>query len=751
MSRKGYFTKNGSAYVVEEIYSQLPFTNVLYNEDGYVAEVTQWGDSTVTAQFEDKEICNVLLTDSNAFYIRNEATGKVWCPGAEPMHSKVEDFQCEHGDGYSVISSSFEGVQVSIRTFVPEHGYRQVWSVEVTNNGTEAVSLSVVPAMRPIMFGFSAPRFCNSVAQSYITTFEEVLNGMYFKCGNPNAKDKPYDAFLVSDAEVNYYSGEIRKVFAAPMALSNPVLLLEGKNLDSATAMNDVPFMALQNIVKLDPGAKKRMDYMLGICRNQEEALNMSSMIKNGEVDAELQKVLKAISKRREKVTVQTPDDKINCFVNTWLKKGMEYCLIKKDATRDNLQFALGLTMTEPEVTKETIRLAMRYQYKDGHTVRSWKPLDTTYYSDGQIWLILVTCDYLKYSDDLAFLEETVPYFDGGEGSVLEHLEAGIQRLQEDKGPHNLCLARWADWNDALNLADPEAESVFVSMGFAWCLKEMAELMAYTGKQEKTQYYIGLYKEIKGIINDTCWDEDGAYYVRGFSEGKVIGGSQSEGSVIFANPQTWAVLSGVATKERVEKIVAATDKYMVTDLGCLVNYPAYDHYMPELGRITYQVPGTTENGAVYCHVTAFKINADAQRGDGDRAYRDLKKIMPDSEQNPYEVSGALPYTLTSCYATNEHIYGRTGRPWLTGSQGWVMRCVVEGLLGIRKAYGGFMICPALPEEWEDAKASVTRNHTEYIFDIKRTGTKSITVDGVLIKEAFVPFADKKQVYICVTV
>jgi cellobiose phosphorylase len=52
--------------------------------------------------------------------------------------------------------------------------------------------------------------------------------------------------------------------------------------------------------------------------------------------------------------------------------------------------------MSEPEVTKNTIKLAMRYQYKDGHTVRSWLPMDETYYSDGPIWIVLVACDYLK-------------------------------------------------------------------------------------------------------------------------------------------------------------------------------------------------------------------------------------------------------------------------------------------------------------------------------------------------------------------
>ena len=125
--------------------------------------------------------------------------------------------------------------------------------------------------------------------------------------------------------------------------------------------------------------------------------------------------------------------------------------------------------------------------------------------------------------------------------------------------------------------------------------------------------------------------------------------------------------------------------------------------------------------------------------------------MPDSETNPYEVSGALPYTLTSCYATNEYIWGKTGRPWLTGSQGWMMRCVVEGFLGIKKAYGGFYIKPALPQEWNEAECVIERNGTEYVFHVQRTGEESMLVNGVPEQQCFVAFFKQERVRVDITV
>ena len=92
--------------------------------------------------------------------------------------------------------------------------------------------------------------------------------------------------------------------------------------------------------------------------------------------------------------------------------------------------------------------------------------MDETYYCDGPLWIVLTTCGYLKYSDDMDFLNVEIPYFDKGTGTVLEHLERCIVRIDEDRGPHQLPLARYADWNDALNLPDPGAESVFMAMAF---------------------------------------------------------------------------------------------------------------------------------------------------------------------------------------------------------------------------------------------------------------------------------------------
>lgn len=234
---------------------------------------------------------------------------------------------------------------------------------------------------------------------------------------------------------------------------------------------------------------------------------------------------------------------------------------------------------------------------------------------------ITTTCDYIKYTGDVEFLDEIVDYFDGGSDTVWVHLIKGINRVDMDRGPHNLPLSHFADWNDALNtgLNDKNAESVFVGMQFVLACREMAELCKYLGKNKLYDDYMAKADETSKIINETSWDDEG-YYVRSFSHGKAIGSSKCEkGSKIFVNPQSWALMSGTCPPERMQAVLDAIDKYLDTPVGCYVNYPAYTEYDPDLGRISFQYPGTSENGAIYAHATSFKMYANCLLGLGDRA------------------------------------------------------------------------------------------------------------------------------------
>ena len=740
-SELGAFIDRGRAYRVTTPFPPRPLENVLKSDDGYYIQLAHWGTSGAKLRFPDGEINNVVHQDHKTLYCRDEDSGAVWCPGVYPMMSPVKRFSCEHHETFSVVSSVFRGVRVTWRLFVPRDGAREIWTVTLENRTRRPRRISLVPAVNLSLTGFKAPRFFESQHHCSTCDWRDDVGGLYFWGGNPNTPWKRYSAVLAASRPVGGYTGNAVHFLGAPMAFQYPQVLLRGEELESRLTFTGEPFMAIRCEVALPPRGRERTDILFSVVESPRMAAAEVAQIRTPEpVEAVFNEAAEAVRRRRENLLIQTPDAKVDAFVNTWCRKGLEFCLLRKDATRDNLQFADGLTMSDPERVRAELLKVLRYQYADGHAVRSWVPMDTTWYGDGPIWIVLTTCGYLKFSDDMAFLDEVVPYFDSGAGTVREHLERCIERLDADRGPHDLCLIRYADWNDALNLKDPQAESVFISTAFGVMLREMAALMRYLGEEAQAAKYDAMHADLKETVNAQAWDEEGGYYVRAFYDGKVLGSTKCPHSKIFINPQSWAILGDLVPENRLPRVLKAIDELIEMDLGCPVNIPGIDGWNERLGRISAQLPGTGENGSVYCHATAFKTAADVLIGRGDAALRCLHKILPDSPWNPAIRSGATPFALTSCYNTHPACYGIAGRPWLTGTQAWFMRTVVEGLLGVRRDYGGFTIAPAFPSAWERAEVRLRRKGAEYRFRIRRTrGPLRIWLDGRLLDRPFVAF------------
>ena len=271
--------------------------------------------------------------------------------------------------------------------------------------------------------------------------------------------------------------------------------------------------------------------------------------------------------------------------------------------------------------------------------------------------------------------------------------------------------------------------------------------MEKTGEMEYANYLEEEYQILKKQINDVAWD--GGWYMRALSKEENIGSKYSEGSKIYLNAQTWAVLADVVDdEERLQKLVKSVDD-MEYDFGFPLNLPPYLSYSPHVGRMSGMLPGLFENGGVYCHATGFKILMDCKLKRGTKAVRTLKKIMPDSEYNPSSQSGAEPYVFTNCYSTHPKYYGKSYWSWTTGTSAWAMMGLYEGILGVKRDYDGLRIEPAFPAEW--SKASMTRHFRNADYHITicnpnhvEGGKPVLTIDRKKIEGNIIPsFEDGK--------
>lgn len=760
MQRELYtFTEEGKTC---EIYNTKPpryWFNYLWNENGYCAQVSQMGHGRSYYLNEKADMCMLNNNDARYIYLRDEDTKKCWNIGEGPLNEKVQNYRCKHSIAYSQIHSTCEEIEGSWKLFVPQGTYHEIWELKLENHSDRDRRLSVFPAVTFELEGFSYPRYYE-MYRCMENSFYPELNGIYCKSSHPFAPHKRYNSFLISSEAVYAYDGDMSKFCgengsvtkpdaSASALFQRPKVVTEGLDCTNSDAALFILGGVLQHKITLKAGEKKTIRLAFGVAEAVSEVQDISKMLVDEKAaEREYEETCQYNLKKYDSLSMHTPDDKINNIMNLWLKKQIECCIVGKKGVRDNLQIAVAMLNYMPERAKAEILECLRHQFQDGHAVLTWYPYDDTRYSDQPFWLIWAVCELIKETGDDTILEESIAWQDGGEGTVLEHLKAAVNRLLQDKGRNGLVRIYFADWNDALNITtDPEAESVMLSHQFCLALKELQRLMKKLGDEDYAAFLGKEYDTLRQTINEKAWD--GNWYMRALSKEENIGSKDSSGSKIYINAQSWAVLGDVVDENKLPKLIKAVDD-MEYDFGFPLNQPPYQEYSPHVGRMSGMLPGLFENGGVYCHATGFKILMDCKLGRGTKAVETLKKIMPDSEKNPSTQSGAEPYVFTNCYATHPKYYGKSYWSWTTGTSAWSMMGLYEGILGIKRDYDGLRISPCFPAEWKSAE--VTRTFRGAVYHIMiynpdglENGNPLITVDNKQVAGTEIPdFRDGKK-------
>ena len=103
-----------------------------------------------------------------------------------------------------------------------------------------------------------------------------------------------------------------------------------------------------------------------------------------------------------------------------------------------------------------------------------------------------------------------------------------------------------------------------------------------------------------------------------------------------------------------------------------------------------------------------------------------------------------PYVMASdVYALPPHT-GRGGWTWYTGSAGWMLRFLLESLLGLRVEAGTLRIAPCLPAHWETFALNYRYRTTLYQIQVRQTSAPEgpdITVDGAEIPGSSIALVD----------
>jgi len=769
--RYGFFDNENKEYVIDRPDVPVSWTNYLGVKDLCTVISHNAGGYSFYKSTEHHRITRFrqngipLDRPGHYVYIRDDETGEFWTISWQPVGKDFNKAQyvCRHGLSYTKFQCNYQDISAEQILFIPLNDDVELWDVKIKNKGSKLRKLSVFSYVE---FSFHNVEIDNQNLQmslyasgsNYkddIIEYDFFYEPWTFHFMASNFSPDSYDC--VRDSFIGNYRTE-----------SNPLAVVQGKCSDS-TELGGNHCASLHKKITLQAGDESRLVFMLGVGSREEKGRSIKqkySDLRN--VDMEFEALRKFWEAKTSVLQVKTPHPGLDTMINIWTLYQAEVCVIwSRFASfvevggrvglgyRDTSQDVMGVVHSNPEKTRYRIIQLLKGHTSMGYGLHLFDPevfepaenklpgvkLPTVVptksiseivhgmkdvCSDDALWLVASICEWVVENGDMEFFNFVVPYANGGEGTVYEHLTKILDFSAKYIGKNGICQGLRADWNDCLNLGG--GESAMVSFMHYWAINIFIESAKQLEKDADVNKYLAMAEKVKTACETELWD--GEWYLRGFTKkGIKIGTHESEEGKVFLNAQSWAVYSGAASHERAQKCMDAVDKHLFSKYGLHLVLPAYSKPDDDIGYITRVYKGIKENGSIFSHPNPWALIAECKLGHGNRAIKYYDAILPYNQNDLIEIRQSEPYSYCQFIMGKDHTaHGRARHPWLTGTAAWFYTAVTKYILGIRPTYNGLEIDPCIPSDWKDFE--VIRKWRGAVYNIKVKNPDSVE-KGVL--------------------
>lgn len=338
-------------------------------------------------------------------------------------------------------------------------------------------------------------------------------------------------------------------------------------------------------------------------------------------------------------------------------------------------------------------------------------------------------------------------------GSIFEHLL--IQNLVPyyNVGDHNIIRLEDADWNDGLDMAKEKGESVAFTSLYAYNLKTLADISKYLFNQgikhveileevklllsnhdhdnilakqrilntylTKVSRFVSGNKvdmrtdELASRLNELAlnlekqvqneWlesDDFGWFNSYYDNDGKRVDNVDGDVKMNLTG-QVFSIMSGIANKNQIEKIVKSVNKYLLDEKtkGYRLNSKLGENKF-NLGRFMGFGYGHKENGSLFSHMQIMFSYALIKRG----FVKQGRAIIDNIYKYAKDISKSKMYPGIPEYFD---IKGRGVYPYLTGSASWVIITLVNLVFGVSGYYGDLLLQPRLfKSDFDNNKCSI---------------------------------------------
>lgn len=760
--RYGYFDNEKKEYVVTNPRTPAPWINYIGNgQFGGIVSATG-GGLTFDSDPSNRRVTRYKFNNQpmdrpgRYLYIRDEETGDYWSATWQPVMKEEQEYECRHGLGYTTIKGAYDGFASRVTCCVPLGKRYELWQISLKNVSDRAKKLKVYSYVEFSWNDAKYDMLCHWPSMAFKADYMEgkiVVDTVAEQLtGTPQ-----YD-YIATDLPVCGYDCSLEEFVGNYRSESDPVVLEDGvcKNSRMYSA-NCVGVLCSE--LTLQPGEEKEFRYTLGAT---DKKADIDIQIRDAlTIENSVEAINSYWSKNAAKQVVDTPCEDMNTMLNIWhayqarttfdwsrfisfYERGVD----RGFGFRDSMQDVLGIMHAEPELARERIRLLLSIQYRDGSARSVYYPATGESVgggrSDDHLWSIRSVCNYIKETGNYGFLDETVPYVDGGEATVGEHLTAGLEFTMNHLGRHGIPDMLASDWDDSLAPMNRGgtggAESAFVFFQLADAAYDMRALYRQLGRDREAARMQEIYDYCAGKL-DILWD--GEWYIRAFTpEGEKFCTKEDTYNKIHLIPQAWSVISHLADEKKANMAMDNVLKYLYTDKGLITHYPASEGFDPSKKSYFLFPAGARENGGIFFHSNTWPIIAFAMLGRGNDAFKCYENMLPIRRNDIADLCRTEPYVYSQTMIAPPHPNAWVCvNSWLTGTASWTYYAATQFILGIRPEYEGLCIDPQIPDNWKGFSVERQCRGHVYKIQVRRGGEdeSGLYVNGVKQERNPVPW------------
>jgi cyclic beta-1,2-glucan synthetase len=775
----GGFSADGHEYVIYQSADQTtpaPWINVIANSKfGFTASESGSGFTWAGNSSENRLTAwrNDPVSDmpSEVIYLRDEETAQIWSPTSMPVRDNLP-YLTRHGAGYSIFEHHSHGLKQRLTMFAAQHAPVKIICLRLEN------TLSRVRRITITYYAEWVLGTLRDITQQYIIPeYQPATQTLLAR--NPYSMEFGGNYMFVS-ANQNFHGLTTdRTEFLGRLGNYTAPAALKRIGLSGTVQAGIDTCAAVQLHVDLQPGAVEEVFFIVGSSDNRETALELAQQFQPPtQIQAEWEKVTEFWHETLTRIEVQTPDKAMNILLPWLLYQSLACRIWGRSALyqssgafgfRDQLQDVMSIIHVHPDIAREHILRAARYQFEAGDVLHWWHPPSgrgvRTRFSDDLLWLPFVTAHYVKATGDFAILSEKTPFLKGDplkpeeeerygyyestdeSYSLYEHCRRALNR-GTTVGSHGLPLMGAGDWNDGMNRVgiQGKGESVWMGWFLHATMTQFLDLCKRMGDESQVASDQLHLVELQAALEQNAWD--GAWYRRAyFDDGSSLGSMQNDECKIDSIAQSWSVISQAGEPARAQQAMRSVMDWLIKpDDGLILLFtPPFDKTTRDPGYVKGYPPGIRENGGQYTHAALWAVWALAQLGQGDEAEAAFRLLNPIYHSDTHEKADHYqvePYVVAAdVYGWPPHT-GRGGWTWYTGSAGWMYRLGMEMILGLHREGDTLRIDPCIPKAWREFHVVYRANGSTYRVRVDNTqgvnrGVQQVRLDGHVLETLYI--------------